>query len=265
MHETSATPLIHRLIRRAPLVLLLTLIATMALGARCIERTSSHVDADGYTHITGQMVNDTETQATGMMLEAKLFDAAGNVVASKTGPTCPPDSQPHQQTVFDLRFDNPNLPPWDHFAVAPVAGKALPTPLPDPQVVLFFAEAVRFTSPLVLPGLTITPDDVFFEFRVRNQTNSAYAGVQGCAAVYDQSGNVVFVDQGEILMQDASGLPVPATLGPQELTGVFWGVRNVPKGPVQVRAWLWFGPKGATTSQYQFVATQMMTIQSIAP
>jgi hypothetical protein len=200
-----------------------------------------------------------------MVLQATLYDAANNVVATKTGPTCPPDSQPHQQTVFDLRFDNPNLPPWDHFSVAPVAGKAQPDPLPDPHVVLFFAQAARFTTPLILPGLLVTDKDVFFAFRVRNQTNNTYDGVQGCAAVYDQKGDVVFVDQGELLMEDESGFPVPASLRPQELTSVFWVMLDVPKGPVQVRAWLWFGPKDAPTSQYQFMTSQMMTIQSIHP
>ncbi len=255
----------RRLIRRGLLLLMFAALAGVALGARCIERTSSYVDKDGYTHITGQMVNDTDTQGTQMMLQGTLFDAAGNVVATKTGPTCPPDSQPHDQTVFDLRFDNPNLPHWDHFSVQPIAGSAVPTPLPNPQVVLFFAEAVRFTSPLVLPGFTVTPDDVFFAFRVRNQTNNAYPAMQGCAAVYDQTGRVTFVNSSEILAQDASGNVVPASLGPQELNEIFWRMPNVPTGPVQVRAWIWFGQKGAPTSQYQFVETQMMTIQTMAP
>ena len=236
------------------------------MGARCIERTSSHVDADGYTHITGEMVNDTETQGVGIILQGTLFDAAGNVVATKTGPTCPPDTQPHQQTVFDLRFDNPNLPPWDHFAVAPIAGQALPAELPDPKMVLFFAEAIRFTAPIVLPGLTISDKDVYFGFDVRNQTDNTYSGgVQGCAAVYDQAGKVVFVVQKELLERTGPTSVGTVTVKPQELASVFMVAEDVPTGPVQVRAWLWLGPKGAPTSQYQFMSTQMMTIQSIHP
>ena len=248
-----------------PLLLLLLAGAALALGARCIERTSTYVDSDGYTHITGQMVNDTDTQGIQMMLQGMLFDATGNVVATKTGPTCPPDSQPHQQTVFDIRFDNPNLPPWDHFSVQPVSGKAQSDPLTDPKVVLFFAEAIRFTAPIHYPGVDISPNDVFFRFQVRNQTNNSYAGVQGCSAVYDQMGKVVFVDQREITEQTGPNSIGPVTVLPQELASVFMVAKNVPKGPVQVRAWLWFGPKGAPTSQYQFVSTQMMTIQSVAP
>ena len=253
-----------RLLRRAPVLLLLALIGVVTLGARCIDRTSSYVDSDGYTHITGEMVNDTDTQATGMMLQGTLYDAIGNVVASKAGPTCPPDSQPHQQTVFDLRFDNPNLPPWDHFAVAPVAGKALPSPLPDPHVVLFFAEAIRFTQSFTYYGQPISSNDVFLGFDVRNQTDNAYVGVQACTAVYDQKGSIVFVHSGE-LVEQTNGIIGPAVLKPQQLTSAFIVATAVPKGPVQVRSWIWFGPKGAPASQYQFVTTQMMTIQSIHP
>lgn len=258
----------HRFFTRrfaySPLLLLIAG-AVLALGARCIERTSTYVDADGYTHITGQMVNDTDTQGIQMMLQGTLFDAAGGVVATKTAATCPPDSQPHQQSVFDIRFDNPNLPPWDHFAVQPVAGTAQSDALPDPKVVLFFAEAIRFTMPIHLPGLSISDKDVFLRFDVRNQTNNVYSGVQGCTAVYDQAGKVVFVHEGELVQQTGPNSVGPATLGPQEHTGAYMVAMDVPKGPVQVRAWLWFGPKGAPTSQYQFMSTQMMTIQSIAP
>lgn len=254
-----------RFLRRGLVLMMLAALGVVALGASCITRTSTYVDKDGYTHITGQMVNDTETQGTKMMLQGTLFDAAGNVVATKTGPTCPPDSQPHDQTVFDLRFDNPNLPHWDHFSVQPVGGLAVPSPLPDPHVVLFFAQAARSTVPVTLPGLTITPNDVLFTFRVRNQTNNTYDGVQGCAAVYDQTGKVVFVDQEEIVEQTGPNSIGPASLGPQDLVDVYEIAKDVPQGPVQVRAWLWFGPKGASTSQYQFVSTQMMTIQTVGP
>jgi hypothetical protein len=32
---------------------------------------------------------------------------------------------------------------------------------------------------------------------------------------------------------------------------------------VQVRAWLWFGQKGAATSQFQFITTPFITIQTV--
>jgi hypothetical protein len=211
------------------------------------------------------MVNDSNIQGTNIMLQGTLLDDAGNVVATKTAPTCPPDTQPHQQTVFDIRFDNPNVPPWTHFEVRPISGKALGAPLPDPKVVLQFADAIRYTSPIVLPGFEISTKDVRFAFQLRNQTNNTYAGVQGCAAVYDQHGNIVFVNSSEIIQINDDGSIGPATIDPQWLGDVFMIAKNVPVGPVQVRAWLWFGPKDAPTSQYQFVTTGMITIRPVTP
>src|SRR5262249_37377550 len=115
-----------------------------------------------------------------------------------------------------------------------------------------------------IPGFPVTDKDVLFVFDVRNQTNNTYDGVQMCAAVLDQSGNFVLVTSDE-LVQRASGGVVPAKLGPQALGSVFGIAKNVPKGPVQVRAWLWFGTKGAPTSQFQYVTTGLVTIQTISP
>ena len=249
--------------RMAPLLLLA--LGAFALGAKCIDRTSTYVDADGYTHITGEMVNDSNIQGTNIMLRGTLMDDAGNVVATKDAPTCPPDTQPHQQTAFDIRFDNPNVPPWTHFEVRPISGKALDAPLPDPKVVLFLADAIRYTAPYITPDITITPNDVFFVFRVRNQSATRYPAVQACAAVLDQSGKVVYVNTSELVSEDDAGHIQPGSLEPNQLTALFWNARNVPVGPVQVRVWLWFGEKGAPTSAYQFVATGLITIRPVTP
>lgn len=249
--------------RMAPLLLLA--LGAFALGAKCIDRTSTYVDADGYTHITGEMVNDSNIQGTNIMLRGTLLDDAGNVVATKDAPTCPPDTQPHQQTAFDIRFDNPSVPPWTHFNVRPISGKALEAPLADPKVTLQFADANRYTSPIVVPGLTISPKDVRLSFQLRNQTNNTYDGLQGCAAVIDQHGNFVFVVSKELLQQNEDGLLGPAVVGPQALGIVTMIAPDVPAGPVQVRAWLWFGKKGDPTSAYQFVATGLITLRSVAP
>jgi hypothetical protein len=47
MHR-RLTPLAGSIIRRLPLLLLLLPVGATPIGARCIERTSSHIDADGY-------------------------------------------------------------------------------------------------------------------------------------------------------------------------------------------------------------------------
>jgi hypothetical protein len=237
--------------------------AIFGLGARCIERTHVYVDKDGYTHITGEMVNDTDIQGTRIMLRGTLYDAADNVIATKDAPTCPPDTQPHQQTAFDIRFDNPNIPPHARYEVRPISGITLEQPLPNPDVVLFSAEAARFQGLPPIPGLPISDDDVFFTFTGRNRSGVTYHGVQGCSAVYDQQGNVVHVQSTELISIDEEGNITPASMDSAGPYTTFMIAEDVPKGPVQVRVWIWFGPKDAPTSQYQFVATQMIAIQTI--
>jgi len=249
--------------KRVAVVALFAVVAIFSLGARCVERTSVHVDSDGYTHITGEMVNDTDIQGTRIMLRGSLYDGAGNVLATKDAPTCPPDTQAHQQTTFDIRFDNPSIPPHASFDVRPISGVTLPEALPNPDVVLFFSEAARFENVPPIPGLGITDNDVLLTFNGRNRSGVTYEGVQGCSAVYDNQGNVIHVQSTELIQIDDAGNPSPATMDSAGPYTAFLIAEGVPKGPVQVRAWLWFGEKGAPTSQYQFVATPLITIRTI--
>ena len=242
---------------------LLAVAAIASMGARCIERTSVHVDKDGYTHITGEMVNDTRVQGTRIMLRGTLYDAADNVIATKDAPTCPPDTQPDQQTVFDIRFDNPSIPPSARYDVRPISGVTLESPLPSPDVVLLFNEAARFEGLPPIPGLGITDDDVLFGFRGRNRSSSTHTGVQGCSAVYDNEGKVIHVQSRELIQVNDAGLPEPAVMTPAGPYEVFMIAKDVPKGAQQARVWLWFGNKDAGTSQYQFVSTPFITIQTI--
>ncbi|HEY7801119.1 MAG TPA: hypothetical protein VIE40_00465 [Dehalococcoidia bacterium] len=247
--------------RRRLAVLVIAIAALLAFGGRCIDRTNERVDSDGYTHISGEMVNDTDIQGTQIMLRARLLDAQGNVVAQKDGAPCPPDTQPHNQTMFDLRFDNPNVPAHASFDVRPISGITLTSPLPAPPVVVLQTVAERFESFPPFPDLT--NKDVLFAFNIRNQSDQSFTGVQGCTAVYDHTGNIVFGSEDEITQLDANGQPEPATIGPQALGSVFMQAKGVPVGPVQVRAWLWFGQKGAATSQFQFITTPFITIQTV--
>ncbi len=252
------------LTRRTAAVTLLALTAIFGLGARCIQQTSVHVDKDGYTHITGEMFNDTDIQGTHIMLRASLFDDQDNVVATKDAPTCPPDTQAHDQTMFDIRFDNPIALPFARYDVRPISGVTLPTALPDPDVVVLKTDAIRFTGVPDIPGIPITDKDVLLEFGVRNRSGVTIVGVQGCAAVYDQHGDVVAAQTAE-LTQIGPGGPEPAqfdSLGPAL---AFLVIRDVPTTPTQVRAWLWFGDKGATTSAWKFFSTPLITIQPRKP
>ncbi len=237
--------------------------AVASMGARCIERTSIRVDQDGYTHIQGEMVNDTNIQGTRIMLRGTLYDAADNVIATKDAPTCPPDTQPNQQTAFDIRFDNPNIPPHARYDVRPISGVTLEQPLPSPDVVLLFSEAARYEGLPPIPGLGLTDDDVLFSFRGRNRSGNTYFGVQGCSAVYDNQGNVIHVESTELIQVGQDGYPEPATMDSAQPYTALMIAEGVPKGSTQVRVWLWFGPKDAPTSQWQFVATPMITIRTV--
>jgi hypothetical protein len=242
---------------------LLGLLAITALGARCIEKPYVYVDQDGYTHITGRMVNDTDIPGAQLMLRGTLYDAAGNVIATKDAPPCPPDLAAHSEVMFDIRFDNPGIPPHARFDVRPISGRALEAPLPNPDVVLFSAQAFRVENIPFAPGiLPFDSNDVLISFDVRNRTNNSYP-VQGCAAVFDQQGNIIHTDSVELVRFDENFGAIPAVAQPQEHAVVTLIADNVPRGPVQVKAWLWFGTKGSPTSQWQYVQTSLITIQTV--
>ena len=245
---------------RAAALLVVAGAALLAVGARCIERTYVYVDAEGYTHITGEMVNDTNIQGAQLMLRGTLYDGADNVIATKDAPPCPPDLSPQSSVVFDIRFDNPNIAPHARYEVRPISGLALESQLPDPDVVLFSADAFRFEGVPPLPGIPFDDKSVFLFYSARNRSQNTYL-IQGCAAVYDQQGRIVTVSAGEVVEQAPSGQIVPASLEPSPgPVSIFFVMQDVPVGPVQVRSWLWFGPKGSPTSQWRYTSTALTTI-----
>lgn len=251
-----------RLAKLAALGLLIA-IGVAALGARCIEKPYVYVDKDGYTHITGRIVNDTDIQGAAIMLRGTLYDANNNIIATKDAPICPPDLKPFSESIFDIRFDNPGVPPHARFTVQAISGQALAAPKPTSDVVLFSSQAIRFDNIPFAPGiLPFDSDDVLFGFEVRNRTNNTYP-VQGCSAVFDNQGNIVHAQSVELVSFDEDFNISPARLGPQELSFVTMIAEDVPRGPVQVKAWLWFGNKGDATSQWQYVETSLITIRTI--
>ncbi len=250
---------------RIAAVALLGVAAAFAFGARCIEQPYAYVDGEGYTHITGRMVNDTDIQGTQLMLRGTLYDAANNVIATKDQAPCPPDLKPYSEVSFDIRFDNPGIPPWDHFDVRPISGKALAGPLPDPDVVLFSAEAIRFEGLPPIPGLGFDGDDVLFRFSVRNRSTNTYK-IQFCSIVIDNHSQVIAANNGEVVDIDEAGNLTPALLTPAPYPSQIYAIgRDAAKGPIQVKAWLWFGDKDAPTSAWQYVETALFTIQTIGP
>jgi hypothetical protein len=253
----------RRAIVRLLAVTAISALAIAGIGAKCIEKAYVYVDSEGYTHITGRLVNETDIQGTNLVLRGTLLDGAGNVIATKDQAPCPPDLKPYSETMFDIRFDNPNVPPHASFKVNMVSGKALPAPLPDPNVVIFTSDAIRFTGIPFQPGiLPFDESDVLIGFQVRNRTDNLYP-VQGCAAVFDQQGQIIYGQSVELVRFDEDFGAIPAVTQPQELAFVTLIAEDVPSGPIQVKAWLWFAPKDSPTSQWQWIESGFITIRTI--
>ena len=237
--------------------------AVLAAGARCIENVRVYVDDDGYTHIVGEMYNETDIQGTSIMLRGTLLDGAGNVIAQKDSAICPPDSQPGAQSMFDIRFDNPNLPPHASYKVNAIGGKVLSQRLTDPNILVLQTDAIRLVNVPPIPGFPFKDGDVLFQFGIRNRSPQVYQGVQGCAAVYNNMGQIVATDSASLISFTPDGDIVDAVLGNQYRTDIFMQVLDVPLDASYVRAWLWLGNEGDPTSQYQFIMTPPITLQTL--
>ena len=135
-----------------PIVLLC---AILGLGARCIENDSLYRDDEGYWHVVGEMVNDTNVSASSVTLGAKLFDSQDNVIAETTGMICPVTVQPKSRNLFDLKFAEPELADVARYEVRPVAGVTIPNTLPDPMISLV-TEAKRFGIQIAVRGEATT-------------------------------------------------------------------------------------------------------------
>ena len=264
--------LVHGKLTKPIAVLLLTLVALSAIAARCIENTSVRKDASGRTHIYGEFYNDTDVQGVQMILSGKLFDAQGNVIAEAQGATCPPDSQPHSQTMFDIAFPEEVAQAHASFEVRPIAGRALDAPLPDPGIVLS-AEAFRYTAANSDAPYLVA---VALGFLNRSQAIPTNTFWIVCMALYDQAGKVVGGNTGPICWADNDVIPPPGGRG-----SCGWYMPDPPPEAVGLRAWVWFPAPGSppirpvpggpvrfevvpgATSAYQFFMSDQITIQDV--
>lgn len=233
-------------------------LAVLTIGARCIENTSVVVDQDGYTHIYGEMHNETDVQGVGIMLRGVLLDDDGNVIAEQQAPICPPDSQPGDFSVFDIRFDERNLPPHDSFKVNASGGRTLRNTLPGAGVQITNADSVRLPF---IPDFPYADGDVFLRFALANGSQTTYEGVQGCAAAYSEDGKVIAASSAQLGYLDQTGAFVPGTLPPSPRVDLLMYVGRVPENTNHVRGWVWIGDPGDNTSRYQFLMTDSVTVQ----
>jgi hypothetical protein len=249
-------------VARLSVVVFLAAVAMVGAAARCIENVRIYVDEDGYTHIVGEMYNDTDIQGTAIMLRGTLLDGGGNVIAQKDSPICPPDSQPGAQSMFDIRFDNPNLPPHASYKVNAIGGKVLTQPLPKPGVLVLQTDAIRLINVPYIPDFPYKDGDILFYFGIRNQSSNLYSGAQGCAAAYNNQGQIVATNSSSFFSITPDGEIVDAVWRNDMRLDVYMDLLNVPPEAAYVRGWLWIGIEGDATSQYQFIMTPPITIQN---
>lgn len=230
------TPLRVRL--RGLVLLGLGVCALLSTGAKCIEHESVYVDDEGYTHVVGNMTNETDVSASSVTLQATLFDAAGNVLSTTTGLLCPMSVQPHSQSAFELRFPEPNLPAPHRFEVRPIAGTTIDAPLPTSNVVFVDLAAYRVQGTLAVAG------------GVRNNGTLTFSDALYCAAAYDASGTMIRMQWSPI-----EGTPL---LPNQSLRlPIVWPV--LPEAARELVVWV---SVGSTT---QWIVSERLPIRNSAP
>jgi hypothetical protein len=255
---------VHGKLSKPIAVLLLGALAFVGSGARCIENTAVREDNLGRTHIYGEFYNDTDVQGVQIILSGKLLDAQGNVIAEAQAPTCPPDTQPHSQSMFDVEFPEAVTQAHASFEVRPIAGKVLDAPLPDPGIVVLSAQARRFNDPPYVLAVTLG-------FLNRSQTTYTNVAWINCTALYDQTGKVVGASTGPICWADNEGFPLPGGR-----VACSWYMIAPPPEAVELRAWVYvpgspalrevpgspgrFQTAPGATSPYQFFMSDKITI-----
>ncbi len=218
--------------RRLLAVGLLVVLGVAASAAKCIENDQMYVDSEGYTHVVGNMTNETDVSASTVTLSARLFDATDNVIAETTGILCPETVQPHSQNAFDLKFPNPDIANAVRYEVRPISGTTIRNPLPESHIFL-----IRFYAERVGPQVAVVG-------QVRNDSGQPYADMIGCTAVFDNKGKVIRVQSS----------PISGVLTPGHALIYTEIMTDVPDEAVQFR--LWFSAAGV-----QWASSDKVTIQ----
>lgn len=218
---------------------LLLAVPLVLIAAKCIDQDQLVRDASGNWTIVGQIHNDTDIQATAMVLSGKLLDGEGNVLASTTASPCPQELSPHTLAVFELHFANSSALNPVSYDVRPISGHVQDDPLP-----LLGVSFSRFAATRLGEGARITG--------TINSTRTDARPYTGCLAFYDATGKVVT----EVTLAGFGGL----TAGkPQPLS---LPVPLVQASATSVRFWL-VGPTDSSdlfASGFQAAVTDIMTI-----
>jgi hypothetical protein len=89
-----------------------------------------------------------------------------------------------------------------------------------------------------------------------------YSGAQGCAAAYNNAGQIVATSTTPFFQIGPNGEIMDAVWVNNRRLDIYMDILDVPPEAAYVRGWLWIGREGDTTSQYQFIMTPPITIQN---
>lgn len=219
----------------------------VAVGARCVENTSVRVDSTGRTHIYGDIFNDTNIQGSQLLLHGRLLNADGSIIAEQDSFICPPNLAPHGQSMFDIQFNQPNLPLASSYDVHATGGTASDTPLPDARI------AITSTRAYVDAGTPLLRIDV------QNNSGKEYFNLNGCVAGYDASGVVRSARSVRLHNQTESGTPTPGQGLGAKPDYIVLHLPDAPANVTSLRGWFWIDD-GTGKQIYQPVVTGLVPL-----
>lgn len=183
-------------------------VALLLAGCLSVRNEVLYTQGDAIHHV-GEVLNDSDSVYRITQVVGTYYDAAGNVVASKSGYTCADVVNPHDVAPFELTIEG--SPQVARHEIA-VQGEVVPSVLP---------------THLALASADARKDDIGMHVlgSVRNQGSVPYQYVKVCIAFYNGSGGVVrtaftLVGLGELGPGQAGSFDLWAIGLPSEATSV---------------------------------------------
>ena len=193
-------------------MLILVPIALVLSGCPSIRNESLYVEG-GSTHDIGEVFNDSDSAYHVTQVTGTYYDAAGNVIATKSTVGCPEVVSPHDAVPFDVTVGDGSQVAQHSLAIQ---GENVPSPL---------------SNHLALRSTHVSRNAIGIEVngRVANEGSVPYYFVEVCLAFYDGNGTLVrtgwtLVGLGDLAAGEAGSFDMYAI--------------GVPSQAASVRLWL---------------------------
>ncbi len=189
-------------------MLILLPIALVLSGCPSIRNESLYVEG-GSTHDMGEVFNDSDSAYHVTQVTGTYYDAAGNVIASKSTVACPEVVSPHDAVPFDVTVGDASQVAQHSLAIQ---GENVPSPLPN-HLVLRSTHVSRNAMGIEVNG------------RVANEAGVGYQMVEVCLAFYDGNGTLLrtgwtLVGLGDLAAGEVGSFDMYAVGLPSEATTV---------------------------------------------